>query len=113
MSQSTTLILLPQTYYSTTGTSVIGEKVPAASYYLGASNLQTLTWNFTAVTANVSIQASLSEDPATSDWFEVLAIPGATLTENSFDNLSGNFVWLRAVVSNFTTGVIQYIKVSY
>ncbi len=112
MSQSTTLILLPQTYYSA-GTSVTGEKVPAASYYLGASNLQTLTWNFTAVTADVSIQASLSEDPGTSDWFEVLALPAATLTENSFNNLSGNFVWLRAVVSNFTTGVIQYIKVSY
>jgi hypothetical protein len=112
MSQSTTLILLPQTYYST-GTSITGERTPAASYYLGASNLQTLTWSFTAVTADISIQASLSEDPSTSDWFEVLSIPASTLTENSFNNITGNFVWLRAVVSNFTTGVIQYIKVSY
>lgn len=112
MSQSTTLIVLPQTYYST-GTSVTGEKVPAASYYLGASNLQTFTWNLTAVTANISFQASLSEDPTGSDWFEIFTINASTLTENNYENLQGNFTWVRAVVTNFTTGVIQYIKVSY
>ena len=112
MSQSTTIILLPQTYYST-GTSVTGTKAPAASYYLGASNLQTVTWSLTAVTADIQIQATLSEDPVSSDWFDVYSITASTLTENTFTNISGNFVWLRVIVSNFTTGVIQYIKVSY
>ena len=44
MAQATTLELLPQTAFSGQAT-VTGNVVPAAAYYLGYQDLQTLTWN--------------------------------------------------------------------
>ncbi|MFY8212026.1 MAG: hypothetical protein ACOVLB_05110 [Candidatus Nanopelagicus sp.] len=112
MAQTTTLILLPQTP-QTSGVPVTGGRVPAASYYLGNSNLQTLTWILAEVTADISFEATLAESPTADDWFEVHSFGTATLTSTNYYNLSGNFVWLRVVVTNFTYGIIQSIKVSY
>jgi hypothetical protein len=112
MSQATTLILLSQTPFGQ-GLNITGTKQPAASYYLGGADLQTVTWSFTSVTATVNIQASLAENPTSNDWFNVLEITGSELTQISYQNINGNFVWLRAAVSGFTAGVIQFIKVSY
>lgn len=112
MAQTTTIILLPQTP-QTSGEPVIGELIPAASYYLGNKNLQTLTWILADVTADISFEATLAESPADQDWFQVHSISATTLTATDYYNLQGNFVWLRAVVTNFSNGIIQSIKVSY
>ena len=121
MSQATILQLLPQTIY-TNSTIVTGNKVPAAAYYLGNQDLQTLSWNVTNFLGTIYIQATLASEPnevTDGDWFNVYAINniGQTgLTETNFYNLHGNFVWLRAKVSfgNYAgSGVIQYVKVSY
>lgn len=112
MSQATTIILLSQTPFGS-GPIINGEKQPAASYYLGGADLQTVTWNLTSVTAEIKIQASLSENPTSNDWFTVQTVNANNLTEINFSNINGNFVWLRATVSGFTAGVIQSIKVSY
>jgi hypothetical protein len=118
MSQATTLILLPQTYYQNNNVNVVGEKVQAAAYYLGNQDLQTLSWSLNSFYGVIDIQATLASDPtANSDWFNVHQISGNNTTTNSFANLTGNYVWLRAKVSfNNSTGnpgVIQYVKVSY
>lgn len=112
MSQATTIILLPQTPFSA-GPTILGDKQPAAAYYLGNKNLQTLSWSLSNVTAVIRIQATLTETPLTSDWFEVYNLTLANTTQTSYYNLAGNFVWIRAVVYSFTAGVIQNIKVSY
>lgn len=119
MAQATTLILLPQTSHDAVGVvsgSIVGQKQAAASFYFGNKDLQTLTWNLTTFTGLITIQASLAENPSTvvdDDWFTIKTIVGSNTTQTSFDNLSGNFVWLRATVSGFNTGTIQHIKVSY
>lgn len=112
MSQATTLILLPQTTFSA-GPTVLGERQPAAAYYLGNRNLQTLSWILSNFTGVIRIQATLAETPLTNDWFEVYTLTLSTTTQTSYYNLPGNFVWIRAVVYDFTAGVIQNIKVSY
>ena len=112
MAQTTTIILLPQTP-QTSGVPVTGETVPAASYYLGNKNLQTLTWILADVTADISFEATLAESPVEQDWFQVYSLSTATLTATDYYNLLGNFVWLRVVVTNFSNGIIQSIKVSY
>lgn len=119
MAQATTIILLPQTSHDAAGVvggTITGQNQPAASYYFGNKDLQTLTWNLTSVTGLISIQASLAESPRTEvddDWFTIKTISGTNTTQTSFDNLNGNFVWLRAKVTGFNTGTIQHIKVSY
>lgn len=116
MAQATTLILLPQLSYnavSVVGNSFTGEKQPAASFYLGNKDLQTVTWSITGVSATIEIQATLAEDPTEDDWFIVNNLVVNSLSQMSFTNIQGNFVYMRAVIQNFTHGVIQNIKVSY
>ena len=115
MAQTTTLILLPQTAYSASNANIVGTAQKAAGYYLGNRNLQTLTWDFTNVNCTMIIEASLASTPtADSDWFTVYTKnTGGILTERSFLNIEGNFVWIRCRIIGFAQGVIQSVKVSY
>jgi hypothetical protein len=115
MAQTATYILFPQTTFSAE-TLIRGEKRPAAAYYLGNADLQTVSWNLTSVTGIITIQASLVTDPVLtndSDWFTVYTKICSTVTETGYTNVSGNFVWLRAKIAGFTDGTIQNVKLSY
>jgi hypothetical protein len=113
MSQTITTLMLGQTAFAGNNTTVISDHFPAAGYYLSKKNLQTLAWKLTSVSGYVSFQATLSEVPTDGDWFEVHSIDADGLTQISYQNVTGNFVWIRVVISNFSAGVIQHIKVSY
>ena len=113
MSQSATFILLPQTVVNPSGSTIIGDKQPAAGYYTAGKTLQTVMWSLTGVTGTLSIQATLAENPVETDWFTINNLVCNTLTQNSFVNLTGNFTWIRATVTSFSIGVINYVKVSY
>ena len=116
MAQSTTIILLPQTSYNNNAI-VTGNAFPAASYYLSSQYLQTVVYSVTGFMGTINIQATLVDTPQSdTDWFTVYNIPfstsgGTTLT--SFENITGNFVWMRIRITSFTMGTINSIKVSY
>jgi len=123
MSQSTILALLPQTVYNNDGTSqpydVTGNAQPAAAYYLGNQDLQTVSYNFTEVTGNLIIEASLASTPAVEgDWFKVwetTANNSANLNANTsaYTNITGNFTYMRAKIKDFNNGTVQFVKISY
>jgi hypothetical protein len=115
MAQTTILILIPTTAHApgTSPETVEGSAVQAAAYYLANRDLQTISWNFSSTfIGDCVIQASLVTSPTSSDWTDVYTIDVAS-TKNGFTNLNGNFVWLRAVVSDWTQGQIQQVTVSY
>lgn len=129
MSQTTTQVLLPQTTWQgnvsqTFIYNVVGEKKPGASYYLAGKDLQTVNINLAGVTGNILVQATLATDPAELDWFTVHTVEAnASAPPNTIGNLNaytnqavninGNFVWMRAQVQDFASGVVQFVKVSY
>jgi hypothetical protein len=131
MSQTTTLIMLPQTAYHNPGNgapyTVVGDPQPAASYYLGNKDLQTVNINLTNCTGNVFIQASLNNPITVGDdtqWFNVYELdanansssssdPFANSNASVYTNIVGNFVYLRAVVQDFQGGVVNFVKLSY
>lgn len=121
MSQSTTLILLPQTVFSGIvgqTTSVTGTTQNAASYYISNKDLQTAAIKLSGVNGNVFIEASLLAAPTESDWFKVYELQAnlqanTNSTVSTYTNLVGNFTKIRAKVEDFTAGTIEYIKVSY
>lgn len=122
MSQTTTLILLPQTAYNGGGTgnvyTVTGNTQPAAAYYLGNQDLQTISYGFTNVTGNLVIEATLASSPTSADWFKVYEIEADNSannnsTINAYTNINGNFVYMRAKIVDFSNGVVQYVKVTY
>lgn len=122
MSQSTTLILLPQTTHSSgSGNAVYtvtGNAQPAAAYYLGNKDLQTVNINLNSVTGNIVIEASLATTPESGDWFrvyELVANNTSNVNSNAsvYTNIDGNFVHMRAKVVDFSTGIVNFIKLSY
>lgn len=128
MPQTTTLILFPQTAYQNPGNgapyTLTGESRPAAAYYLGNQDLQTVNIKVTNCTGNIVIQASLATEPTDSDWFNVHelvananAIPNSAsqIASNAsvYTNIEGNFVYMRAKIEDFQGGVVQFVKLSY
>ena len=128
MSQTTTLILLPQTTYINPGNgapyTVTGNSQPAAAYYLGNKDLQTVNISLTNCTGNITIEASLATTPGSGDWFKVYELEAnANAASNSapqiasnaavYTNIDGNFVYMRAKVVYFQGGVVNFTKLSY
>jgi hypothetical protein len=128
MPQSTTLILLPETSYVNPGNgapyTVTGNSQPAAAYYLGNRDLQTVNIKCTNLTGNIVIQASLATSPTADDWFKVYElVADANATPNSapqlasnasvYTNIEGNFVYMRAKLEGFNNGTLQFVKLSY
>lgn len=128
MSQSTTLILLSETSYVDPGGgnvyTVTGNSTPAAAYYLGNRDLQTVNLKLSAVTGNIVIEASLATTPGIADWFTVYeleanasAVNGtpAQIASNAsaYTNIEGNFVYMRAKIVDFAAGTLNFVKLSY
>jgi hypothetical protein len=128
MSQATTLILLPETSYVNLGNgapyTVTGNSQPAAAYYLGNRDLQTINTKLSNCTGNIVIEASLATTPTSSDWFKVYELEAnANATSNSapqlasnasvYTNIQGNFVYMRAKVVDFQGGTVEHVKLSY
>jgi hypothetical protein len=72
MPQTTTLLLFPETAYQNPGNgapyTLTGESRPAAAYYLGNQDLQTVNIKTSNCTANIVIQATLAATPTENDW---------------------------------------------
>ncbi len=128
MSQATTLILFPQTAYINPGNgapyTVTGNSQPAAAYYLGNQDLQTVTYGLSNCTGNIVIEATLASTPSNSDWFRVYELeananaasnsaPEIASKETAYTNIEGNFVYIRAKMEDFQGGVVNLVKVSY
>ena len=104
--------------------TVTGNSQPAAAYYLGNRDLQTVNVKLTNVTGNIVIEASLASTPTSTEWFRVYELEAnANATPNSapqlasnasiYTNIEGNFVYMRAKVEDFDGGTVQFVKLSY
>lgn len=128
MSQVTILELLPQTTYNGGGTgniyTVTGNAQPAAAYYLGNQDLQTINIKLANCSANIVIEASLNSNSSNAEWFkvyELVANANAATGSDTYDasnasiytNISGNFVYMRAKIVDFAGGVVNFVKLSY
>jgi hypothetical protein len=118
MSQGTTLILFPQTPYDGGGTanvySLTSNAQPAAAYYLGNKDLQTINIKTQNFTGNIVIEATLSSNAQTNEYFEVYkSSNNANANLSMYTNIDGNFVYMRAKIEDFAFGVVNFVKLSY
>lgn len=121
--KTSTLQLLPTTTYGTPagnydGSSLdfSGVRQKAAAYYLSGSGLQTVAFFTDEFEGGITIQATLDADPTQdSQWFDVYSLPAdsSIQTVSTSTNISGNFTWIRASVTDFTGGTITKVTVSY
>ena len=114
------LSLLPETEFS--GASAItGDRQKGVGYYTRTSSSQTVRFRTDDFAGTITIQASLDSDPtADNQWFDVYVFPGDSTQDGSTaistdfsTSITGNFVWVRAVVSNYTGGTINSVTITY
>jgi hypothetical protein len=128
-------IILPVTAYSSnTPQPVTGDKFKGGGFYSKANGLHTVQWNLYNFVGTIGIQATLAIDPLESDWFLVnlgndtlvIDTTGAAskYTSNKFEypistngvygsNFSGNYVWIRAYITDWSAGNINSIILSH
>ena len=125
------------TILSTSGfsgsTTLTSEKVKGDAYFGQSDGLHTVVVNITGFTGTIKIQGSLETTPGDNDWFDIelgtddFAVDTSGLitkqaaeslvyniaeTSMKSYNAVGNFVWLRANVSNWQSGTISSIEMN-
>lgn len=107
------MIILSSTSYDGSTATVTGEKFKGDGYYGRADGLHTVAYHLSGFLGTVKIQGSLATDPTNSDWFDISGTTvgdGSTiLTENTFKNFTGNFMWIRVVVNQFAAGTVSKV----
>lgn len=87
----------------------------AVDYYQGQGSLQTVFIQVTGFEGLITLQATLDFNPEQANWFDVYEYTtnGDIMTDYVPVNLTGNFVWIRAVVTEFNAGTINFVNISY
>jgi hypothetical protein len=127
----TTITMLPSTTYGVPSGNYDGSSldwfsdgVPAANYYKGQGNIQTITIDISDFYGIISLQASLGTLKESASWAEVSRFENPNLNSGFVHTSSpitgvfpftqiGNYVWLRAEILDFTAGTINSITVAY
>ena len=58
------------------------------------------------------MQGTLAVDPVDADYFDIAGTEETSTDGGSFTNFTGNFVWVRAVVT-YTSGTVQSILLNH
>ena len=139
MAQSET-ILSEQTHPGDSTSTITGDKYKGDGYYGRSDGFHTVQIDLNGFIGQIEMQGTLAIDPTDDDWFSVELESGGTstigyvdttgaittvsptvssitYTENETDiknyNFTGNYVWIRAKVSNWTDGTVNSIKLNH
>ena len=102
--------------------TITGEKFKGDGYYSRSDGLHTVQYNITGFQGKIKMQATLAVDPADADWFTLdatehetigFANDGPIATGSHIKNFTGNYVWVRVVVSSWTDGTIDSIALNH
>ena len=110
-----------------------GDKFKGDGYYGRSDGLHTIQINLSGFLGDIEMQGTLAVDPTADDWFTVTLGSGQTMdttgkivsattskleytdneTSSKTYNLTGNYVWVRAYVSNWTDGTVNSIQLNH
>lgn len=125
---NTTLTLLsnletgvPNGNYDGSTVDFESDAVKAVGYYQGQGSLETVFITVENFPGKIILRATLDFDPAQANWFDVFEYGDGSTPATDFRypvNLTGNFAWLKAVVTSFeeydsSPARINSITVSY
>jgi hypothetical protein len=119
MTNYTTKTLLDNIVYGTPSGNYDGssqdfysDPIPAGNYYSGQGSLQTVTYNISNCSANLTVQATLNDLTEQAKWFDVNSQEFENQTATIPANVLGNFCWLRVRVTIFDQGSMT-VSVAY
>ena len=128
-------ILSNQTHVGDSTTQTItGEKFKGDGYYGRSDGFHTVQVDLTGFIGKVAMQGTLATNPVEADWFTLVLDSGkqsvdttglvatqsitsveytSATTNNKNYNFTGNYVWIRAYVSNWTDGTVNSIRLNH
>ena len=124
MPATTSTTLLVTTSFGTSAGNYDGsrasfnsDKVKGDGYYGFSDGVHTVQTRVSSFVGTLKVQGTLVKDPANTDWVDIDNIvigDGSTAITNSFfNNFTGNFVWIRIAVSDFTAGNVNNVYMAH
>lgn len=133
VNSSTTVVL----DYPNTGTTALiyaSDPIKGDGYFGGSDGFHTVQININEFIGKIEMQGSLASSPQSTDWFVIelgtnnmsvdttglireenissVEYRTATTNINSY-NFTGNYVWIRARVSEWTEGTVNNIRINH
>ena len=102
--------------------SVTGDNFKGDGYYGRSDGFHTVQYDLDNFLGTVIIQGTLAVEPTSEDWFSITDTQHTSTSNDSSSNTSdgsfmynftGNYVWVRAYVSNWTDGAVNFIKLNH
>jgi polyisoprenoid-binding protein YceI len=89
--------------------------VKAVGYYQGQGGIQTMGIRTTDMLGVITLQATIDNEWQTADWFDVYEYGDASseITDHRVVTLTGNFTWVRARITFFEAGTINFVNITY
>ena len=106
---------------STTETRT-SDKLKGDGYYGRSDGLHSVQYNVAEFLGKIVVQATLATEPTSSDWFTLGSTEHSNLGDSTgsdngngsvIKNFTGNFVWIRIYVSDWTDGTINSIVLNH
>ena len=93
--------------------STTSDKIKADGYYGNADGLHTVAYIVSSdYVGTITMQGSLATNPESTDWFDIAGTTvgdGSSVVETQYINFTGNFVWVRSVVTADTGSVTKIL----
>jgi hypothetical protein len=133
MSNSQSILTINQHPGDSTTETITGDKFKGDGYYGRSDGLHTIQVNLAGFLGDVQLQGTLAVDPTADDWFTVRLGSGQTIdttgkifnaitskleytaneTSSKTYNFTGNYVWIRVKISNWTDGTVNSIQLNH
>jgi hypothetical protein len=115
------IILSNQTHPGDSSTETItSDKFKGDGYYSRADGFHTIQYSLNGFIGNIVVQATLATEPTSTDWFTLSTTSHTSIASDSANasgafiyNFTGNYVWVRTVVSSWTDGTIANILLNH
>lgn len=116
MSNNSETILSLTNHTGATDNALVGDPFKGDGYYGRSDGLHTVQYTISGFSGIVKIQATLALIPTEDDWFSAIEVDhvDSSLTTGSFiENFTGNYVWVRAKIEQWTDGNVDSIKLNH
>jgi len=140
MPSNSVTILSNQSHPQDSSTQTLSsDKYKGDGYYSRSDGLHTVQFNLDDFTGTIVIEGTLAIDPQSSDWFSVELFTNTSVagtvdttgavstgnvvtlsslsyvseTSNNNYNFTGNYIWVRAKITNWTDGTVNSILLNH
>ena len=95
-----------------TVTTVTGTNFKGDGYYGRSDGLHSVQYTYSGLSGTITIQGTLAVTPVEADWFDVHSYTAAVETASKIASFTGNYVWVRAVVT-YTDGTVNSVILNH